>query len=129
MTTLADGWYWVRFERSSGELTPAQPALWDGSQWRSVGWSGQKLDGVLFLEACHRPGRDPLQGAANWLCESCDEPDVARIQRHLLIGYNRAARLFEIAMNERCAPGAQSETPPGKGGVSVNAVPAKEIRR
>ena len=41
---------------------------------------------------------DAPQGAADWLCKACDEPDVALIQRQLLIGYNRAARLFAQAM-------------------------------
>lgn len=95
---LAHGWYWVRYKRSNCELTEPMAALWDGHQWRSVGWSGQRLDGALVLEPCHPPGRDPLQGAADWLCKACDEPDVALIQRQLLLGYNRAARLFAQAM-------------------------------
>lgn len=95
--TLADGWYWVRFERSDSTLTEPQPALWAGHQWRSVGWAGQRLDGALVLEPCTPPGRDPLQGAADWLCTAFDEPDVAMIQRQLRLGYNRAARLFAAA--------------------------------
>ena len=95
---LAHGWYWVRFDRGNCDLTDPQPALWDGDRWRSVGWSGQRLHDVLHLERCDPPGRDPLQGAADWLCKACDEPDVALIQRQLLIGYNRAARLFAQAM-------------------------------
>lgn len=96
--TLAHGWYWVRYEQSNSVLTDPQPALWDGHQWRSVGFSGQRLDGALVLEPCHPPGRDFLQGAADWLCKAHDEPDVAMIQRQLRLGYNRAARLFANAM-------------------------------
>lgn len=96
--TLAHGWYWVRYERSNCDLTEPQPALWDGHQWESVNWSGQPLHGALVLEPCSPPNRDPLQGAADWLCKACDEPDVALIQRQLLLGYNRAARLFAQAM-------------------------------
>lgn len=58
---LAHGWYWVRYERSNCDLTDPQPALWDGHQWRSVGWSGQRLDGALLLEPCYPPGRDQLE--------------------------------------------------------------------
>ena len=95
---LAHGWYWVRYERSNCDLTDPQPALWDGHQWRSVGWGGQPLHGALVLEPCIPPGRDQLQGAADWLCKAIDEPGPSVIQRQLLIGYNRAARLFAQAM-------------------------------
>ncbi len=96
--TLAHGWYWVRYERSNCDLTDPQPALWNGHQWRSVGWSRQRQDGALVLEPCHPPGRDPLQGAADWLCKAHDDPDVAMLQRQLWLGYNRSARLFAQAM-------------------------------
>ena len=95
---MEHGWHWVRYERGNCDPTDPQPALWDGDRWRSVGWSGQRLHDVLHLEQCTPPGRDPLQGAADWLCKACEEPDVALIQRQLLIGYNRAARLFVQAM-------------------------------
>ena len=95
---LAHGWYWVRYERSDSDLTDPQPAKWDGHHWRSIDWSGQPLQGALVLEPCYPPGRDPLQGAADWLCKTCDEPDAALIQRQLLLGYNRAARLFAQAV-------------------------------
>lgn len=44
---------------------------------------------------------DPLQGAANWIVEATDyDPTthVAEIQQRLLIGYNRASRLYVAAM-------------------------------
>jgi DNA segregation ATPase FtsK/SpoIIIE-like protein len=96
---MPEGWYWVRFDNGGGNLTDPQPALWNGDRWRSVGWSGQSLHDVLHLERCTPPDADPLQGAADWLCKACNEPDVALLQRQLLIGYNRAARLFASAMS------------------------------
>lgn len=98
--TLAHGWYWVRFERSNSELTAPMPAQWDGQHWCSVGWSGLPLGRALVLEPCALPGVDPLQGAADWLCQAFEEPSVADIQRQLRIGYNRAARLFAQAMKD-----------------------------
>lgn len=41
--------------------------------------------------------RDPLQGAANWLYTGLVECTVADLQSRLLIGYNRAKRLFDAA--------------------------------
>lgn len=41
--------------------------------------------------------RDPLQGAANWLYTGLVECTVADLQSRLLVGYNRAKRLFDAA--------------------------------
>lgn len=92
------GWFWVQFEPQDGERTAPQPARWDGRHWHGDGWNGLPWERAIVLEPCQPPGVDPLQGAANWLCQACDEPDVALLQRQLLIGYNRAARLFLAAM-------------------------------
>ena len=75
---MQHGWYWVRFDQGGSVLTEPQPALWDGKRWRSLGWSGQALHDVLHLERCEPPGRDPLQGAADWLCKSRDEDERER---------------------------------------------------
>lgn len=40
---------------------------------------------------------DPLQGAADWLRKAIFDCGVGDIQRNLLIGYNRAKRLFDAA--------------------------------
>ena len=42
------------------------------------------------------PAGDPLQGAADWLKTAIVDCTVADIQRQLLIGYNRASRLFGV---------------------------------
>lgn len=45
---------------------------------------------------------DPLQGAANWIVEALEGSKAdrtAEIQRRLLIGYNRATRLYEAAID------------------------------
>ena len=39
--------------------------------------------------------RDPLQGASDWLKRALVDCTVGDIQRQLLIGYNRARRLFD----------------------------------
>lgn len=96
--TPPPGWYWVRFEEHAGQLTEPQPARWDGKHWRGDGWRGCPWDSATVIERVQPPHADPLQGAADWLCQACDEPDVALLQRQLLIGYNRAARLFAAAM-------------------------------
>lgn len=108
---LLPGWYWVRFERCNETFTMPMPAQWDGRHWDSVNWSCISPESVAVLERITSPGIDPLQGAADWLCKTCDEPDVALIQKQLLLGYNRAARLFAKAM-------------PASGGNFANAVQA-----
>lgn len=45
--------------------------------------------------------QDPLQGAANWFVEAITNCDVTDIQYHLIIGYNRAKRLFDAAMEQQ----------------------------
>lgn len=95
---MPTGWYWVRFDQGNCDLTEPIPALWDGEHWRSVGWSGQSLHEVLHLEQVVPHGEDPLQGAADWICIACEKPDVALIQQKLMIGYNRASRLFAKAV-------------------------------
>ena len=57
---------------------------------------------------------DPLQGAADWLKTAIVDCTVADLQSRLLIGYNRASRLFGVApiVKEKlvyadlCIPGA-----------------------
>ena len=41
---------------------------------------------------------DPLQGAANWLAQAHGQFCVAVLQGSLMIGYNRAKRLYDAAM-------------------------------
>ncbi|GAA0493452.1 hypothetical protein GCM10009097_06610 [Pigmentiphaga daeguensis] len=41
---------------------------------------------------------DPLQGAADWLVEALAKPRPTEIAARLLIGYNRASRLYDAAM-------------------------------
>ncbi|MFU2071111.1 hypothetical protein ACLQ9R_18685 [Bordetella hinzii] len=45
-----------------------------------------------------RDAADPLQGAADWLVKALDKPRPAEIAAHLLIGHNRAERLFDAAI-------------------------------
>lgn len=42
---------------------------------------------------------DPLQGAANWLCEAIHECEASDIAGRLSIGYNRAKRLHDAALS------------------------------
>lgn len=45
---------------------------------------------------------DPLQGAANWIVSATSydrATHIAEIQQRLLIGYNRASRLYDAAMS------------------------------
>ena len=44
---------------------------------------------------------DPLQGAANWLAEAHGQFCVAVLQGCLMIGYNRAKRLHDVAIAAR----------------------------
>lgn len=46
---------------------------------------------------------DPLQGAANWLREAIFDCGVGDLQRNLLIGYNRAKRLFDASTQDNGA--------------------------
>lgn len=46
---------------------------------------------------------DPLQGAANWLVEGVVDCTSTDIQKRLLVGYNRAKRLFAVAVAARPA--------------------------
>jgi len=48
-----------------------------------------------------RDAADPLQGAADWLVKSLDKPRPAEIAAHLLIGHNRAERLFNAAIAQQ----------------------------
>lgn len=54
---------------------------------------------------------DPLQGAADWFKEAIVDCDVADIQSRLLIGYNRAKRLFDAASHAETVP----HVPAGQG--------------
>ena len=49
---------------------------------------------------------DPLQGAANWLAEAHGQFCVAVLQGCLMIGYNRAKRLHDVAIAARKQGGA-----------------------
>lgn len=44
---------------------------------------------------------DPLQGAANWLVNALANPRPIEIAARLLIGYNRAERLFDAAIAQQ----------------------------
>ena len=50
---------------------------------------------------------DPLQGAATWLKQAVLKCDVSDLMDRLLIGYNRAGRLFDAAPNQTPTPAAQ----------------------
>ena len=60
------------------------------------------------------PAGDPLQGAADWLKTAIVDCTVADLQSRLLIGYNRASRLFGVVhvtepkrvYADLCIPGA-----------------------
>lgn len=41
---------------------------------------------------------DPLQGAANWLVQAHGRPSPTVLCRCLMIGYNRAQRLYDAAL-------------------------------
>lgn len=60
------------------------------------------------------PVADPLQGAADWLKSGLVDVTVADIQSRLLIGYNRARRLFDAAPAAAVpeSPGATDESAP-----------------
>jgi hypothetical protein len=49
------------------------------------------------IDRLRADARDPLQGAANWLYTGLVECTVADLQSRLLVGYNRAKRLFDAA--------------------------------
>ncbi|MFU1939413.1 Lar family restriction alleviation protein [Bordetella hinzii] len=59
-------------------------------------WNRRATDGQRADDA--RDAADPLQGAADWLVKSLDKPRPAEIAAHLLIGHNRAERLFDAAI-------------------------------
>ena len=44
---------------------------------------------------------DPLQGAADWLVKALAKPRPTEIAARLLIGYNRAERLFDAAIAQQ----------------------------
>ena len=50
---------------------------------------------------------DPLQGAADWLVKSLAKPRPSEIAARLLIGYNRAERLFDAAIAQQRQEGRQ----------------------
>ena len=74
-------------------------------QWKA--WKGalaaQKADDAL-------DAADPLQGAADWLVKALDKPSPAEIAAHLLIGHNRAERLFDAAIAQQ-GKGERHENP------------------
>jgi hypothetical protein len=59
-------------------------------------------------EASRAGEADPLQGAADWLKSAIVGVTVGDLQQNLLIGYNRAKRLFDAALS-RQAPAAPAE--------------------
>lgn len=52
--------------------------------------TAEELRGII-----ERRAGDPLYGAACWLCEASGKVSISHVQRVLIIGYNRAARLIE----------------------------------
>ena len=53
------------------------------------------------VAAQHADDADPLQGAADWLVKALAKPRTTEIAARLLIGYNRAERLFDAAIAQQ----------------------------
>lgn len=56
---------------------------------------------------------DPLQGAANWIVAGLSPVTASDIQRRLLIGYNRASRLFMAAKENQFRAQLAARNPEG----------------
>ena len=87
----------TRFESWFSEFDTKQKGT--KQQMRESYWAG--------YEECADPQSsrhaDPLQGAANWLCEAIRDCEPAYIAGRLSIGYNRAKRLYDAAIASKGA--------------------------
>jgi hypothetical protein len=87
---------------SHGQITQredeAQRAANEGK--RVVSYTAGPLDAAPQASEA-----DPLQGAANWLVQALTKPSPTAISACLMIGYNRAQRLYDAALSAQ--PGAQ----------------------
>ncbi|WP_204246501.1 hypothetical protein, partial [Bordetella trematum] len=52
-------------------------------------------------------GEDPLQGAANWLVQAHSQPGPTVLSACLMIGYNRAQRLYDAAIAAQQGEGGE----------------------
>src|SRR5690606_24071124 len=72
----------------------------DGDLYRShvVAWMWKAWQARAALQSKDREDTtDPLQGAADWLVEAIEDCEPSDLQNQLLIGFNRAKRLFDHA--------------------------------
>jgi hypothetical protein len=80
---------------------------------------GEDRDGWLedaeyFRQAALLAAADPLQGAVNWFSEALISFSVIDIQQRLLIGHNRAQRLFDAVPKANPSSRTPDHVPAGR---------------
>jgi hypothetical protein len=101
----ADRDHFMLSDESAWDTVSGEPAnLWCDEAGTATVEDGSVAAAALKgTPAAQSADADPLQAAANWIVEWLRGALVGDIQSRLLIGYNRAKRLYDAAISQSVA--------------------------